>query len=63
MVLLIIKAKGMLNQFQEVEELLTMIQSEKIRNDFTYIQWLARACEHIVFFVNAMLKAKKSRIN
>jgi intraflagellar transport protein 56 len=39
------QAKGMLNQFQEVEELLTMIQSEKIRNDFTYVQWLARACK------------------
>ncbi|OXA51847.1 Intraflagellar transport protein 56 [Folsomia candida] len=37
------QAKGMLNQYQEVEELLTMIQSEKIRNDFTYMQWLARA--------------------
>lgn len=35
----------MLNEYQEVEELLTMIQSEKIRSDFTYMQWLARACE------------------
>jgi len=41
------QAKGMLNQFQEVEELLTMIQNEKIRNDFTYVQWLARACMRI----------------
>jgi hypothetical protein len=38
------QAKGMMNQYQEVEELLTMIQSEKIRNDFTYINLLARAC-------------------
>jgi len=36
------QAKGMLNQFQEAEELLVMIQSEKIKSDFTYIQWLAR---------------------
>lgn len=44
----------MLNQYQEVEELLTMIQSEKIRNDFTYMQWLARACEFFMFLQNNM---------
>jgi len=35
----------MLNHFEEAEELLLMIQSEKIKNDFTYIQWLARCCK------------------
>ena len=39
------KATAMTNKFAEAEALFTMIQSEKIRSDFTYIQWLARCCK------------------
>ena len=42
---LFIKATAMTNKFAEAEALFTMIQSEKIRSDFTYIQWLARCCK------------------
>lgn len=33
---------GMMKQYQEAENVLGMIQNEKLRNDFIYVQWLAR---------------------
>eukprot|EP00118_Oscarella_pearsei_P016283 m.154107 g.154107 ORF g.154107 m.154107 type:complete len:556 (+) comp38632_c0_seq8:115-1782(+) len=36
------QAKASLGNFQEAEEMLLRIQSEKIRNDFIYLSWLAR---------------------
>uniref|UniRef100_H3DJH0 Intraflagellar transport protein 56 n=1 Tax=Tetraodon nigroviridis TaxID=99883 RepID=H3DJH0_TETNG len=36
------QAKAALGSFQEAEEFFLMIQSEKIKNDYVYLSWLAR---------------------
>ena len=44
------QALAMMHQFKEAETVLLMVQSEKIRNDFIYIQHLARCCEFLNSF-------------
>lgn len=38
------QAKAATNNFKEAEEILLLVQNEKIINDYTYICWLARSC-------------------
>ncbi|XP_056891670.1 intraflagellar transport protein 56 isoform X3 [Takifugu flavidus] len=40
------QAKAALGSYQEAEEFFLMIQSEKIKNDYVYLSWLARCCRH-----------------
>uniref|UniRef100_A0A8C0FLF5 Intraflagellar transport protein 56 n=1 Tax=Bubo bubo TaxID=30461 RepID=A0A8C0FLF5_BUBBB len=39
------QAKAAMGNFSEAEEVFLLIQSEKIKNDFVYLSWLARCCE------------------
>lgn len=41
------QAKAMLGSYQEAEEIFLLINSEKIKNDFVYLSWLARCCEYL----------------
>ena len=34
-----------MGNYQEAEEIFLLINSEKIKNDYIYISWLARCCE------------------
>jgi len=40
------QAKAATANFKEAEEVLLLVQSEKIRNDYIYISWLARCCQY-----------------
>ena len=40
------QAKAAVGNFKEAEEVFQLIQSEKIKNDYTYLSWLARCCEY-----------------
>ncbi|XP_028261002.1 intraflagellar transport protein 56 isoform X2 [Parambassis ranga] len=37
-----VKAKAALGNYKEAEELFLLVQSEKIKNDYVYLSWLAR---------------------
>jgi intraflagellar transport protein 56 len=39
------QAKAVSGSYQEAEEIFMLINSEKIKNDYIYISWLARCCE------------------
>ena len=39
------QAKASVGNFKEAEEVFNLIQSEKIKSDYTYLSWLARCCE------------------
>ena len=39
------QAKASTGNFQEAEEVFLLINSEKIKNDYVYLSWLARCCE------------------
>ena len=41
------QAKAARGQYREAEPILEQIQSDRVRNDFVVISWLARTCEHV----------------
>lgn len=43
------QAKASTGNFQEAEEVFLLINSEKIKNDYVYLSWLARCCEPLSF--------------
>ena len=40
------QAKAAVGNFKEAEEVFNLVQSEKIKNDYTYLSWLARCCKY-----------------
>lgn len=38
------QAKAAIGNYREAEEVFLLIQSEKIKNDYVYLSWLARCC-------------------
>lgn len=38
-------AKGAVSHFKECQELLLLIESPTLKQDYVYLSWLARSCE------------------
>ncbi len=50
------QSKAATANFKEAEEVLLLVQSEKMRNHYIYISWLARCCQYLLL----ILKSKVS---
>lgn len=42
------QSKASIGNYQEAEEIFLLINSEKFKNDYIYISWLARCCKFVV---------------
>lgn len=40
------QAKAAAGNYKEAEEVFLLIQSEKIKQDYVYLSWLARCCKY-----------------
>ena len=48
------QAKAVTGSYQEAEEIFLLINSEKIKNDYIYISWLARCCESTIILSHTL---------
>ena len=53
------QAKAATGNFQEAEEIFLLINSDKIKNDYVYLSWLARCCEFPYHLSNSGLTPLK----